>query len=101
MLLDNIRLFDDNVHDWKIIPFVFINKYLGKYLKFHSNLNIHCWLIKKFPKYYQEIIGNWSQKLSCIAKMDSAILSQFTSQLIGNSDTVGVFFFNFLLIKIL
>ena len=44
MLLDK-NVIDDNVHDWKKIPFVFIYKYLEKDFKFHSSLKIHSWLI--------------------------------------------------------
>ena len=33
------RLFDSNFHQWKEIPLLLINKYLGKNLKFHSQLS--------------------------------------------------------------
>ena len=90
------RMYDDNIHDWKIIPSAFISKYLGKNFKFHSNIDITFCQIKKFPKYYQEIIKNWSHELSCKPITPSAILSQFlwfNSQIVINSES---FFFTHL-----
>ena len=71
------RLFDKNFHDWKIVPLFIIEKYLGKYFKFHSNLQIRRNLICKFPTYYQNVINNWSKNLSNEANVPSTILSQF------------------------
>ena len=51
------RLFDNNSHNWKIIPLGFINKYLGKDFKFHSNLQIDSKYVKTFPKYFKEFIN--------------------------------------------
>ena len=31
------RLFDNNFHQWKLIPVYLIRQYLGKKFKFHSN----------------------------------------------------------------
>ena len=35
------RLFDENFHDWKILPFHIIYKSLGKKFVFHSNLKVN------------------------------------------------------------
>ena len=71
------RLFDNNSHNWKIIPLGFINKYLEKNFKFHSNLQIDSKYVQTFPKYFKEIIIAWSRNLACKPDIPSAILSQF------------------------
>ena len=71
------RLFDNNMHKWKIITLGFINKYLGNDFKFHSNLQIDSNYVKTFPKYFKEIITAWSRNLACEPDIPSAILSQF------------------------
>ena len=90
------KLFDENFHDWKIIPLHIIHKSLGKKFVFHSNFKVNKKLIKSFPKYYREIINTWGSKFSCQTLLPSAILSQFllfNSQIqIGNK---SVFFSSF------
>ena len=71
------RLFDENFHDWKILPLHIIHKSLGKKFLFRSNLKVNKKLTKSFPKYYREIINSWGSKFSCQALVPSAILSQF------------------------
>ena len=72
------ELFDENFHDWKIIPLHIIHKSLGKKFVLHSNLKVNKKLTKSFPKYYREIINTWGSKFSCTNFMvPSAILSQF------------------------
>ena len=71
------RLFGNNSHNWKIIPLGFINKYLGKDFKLHSNLQIDSKYVKTFPKYFKEVINAWSKNLACKPNIPSAILSQF------------------------
>ena len=90
------KLFDENFHDWKIIPLHIIHKSLGKKFVFHSNLRVNKKLTKSFPKYYREINYAWGSKFSCQALVPSAILSQFlwfNSQIqIGNK---SLFFSSF------
>ena len=90
------KLFNENFHDWKIIPLHIIHKSLGKKFVFHSNLKVNKKLTKSFLKYYREIINAWGSKFSCQTLVPSAILSQFlwfNSQIqIGNK---GVFFSSF------
>ena len=90
------RLFDENFHDWKILPLHIIHKSLGKKFVFHSNLKVNKKLTKSFPKYYREIINTWGSKFSCQTLVPSAILFQFlwfNSQIqIGNK---SVFFPSF------
>ena len=49
------RLFDNNFHQWKLIPLYLIRQYLGKNSKFPSNLEISHSVLCKFPKFYKEI----------------------------------------------
>ena len=46
------RLFDNNFHQWKLIPVYVFRKYLGKKFKFHSNLEKSHSILCKFPKFY-------------------------------------------------
>ena len=71
------RLYDENFHQWKIIPNNFIKNYLGINFRFHSNVSIKKSIVQKFPKYYQDIIIAWSKNLSTEPKVPSSILSQF------------------------
>ena len=50
------KLYNDNFHEWKIISLRYINRYLGKHFKFHSNLNI--------PPDYSRSWGRLSMQLS-------------------------------------
>ena len=49
------RLYDNNSHNWKIIPWHMITQKLGKKVLFHSNLDVNPKQINRFPQYYQEI----------------------------------------------
>ena len=69
------KLYDENFHEWKIIPLYLINKYFGNNFKFHSNLSIDKKILKNFPKYYEEIFMSWSNHFSSISEVPSCILS--------------------------
>ena len=58
------RLYDDSFHAWKVIPLFPIKNHLGKDVAFHSNLSIKQNIVKKFPKFYQEILTRWGKYLS-------------------------------------
>ena len=45
------KLFDENSHEWKIIPSHLINKYFGKSFKYHSYLSFDRKLFVTFPKF--------------------------------------------------
>ena len=53
------RLFEDNFHDWKVIPLFLIGKNLGKTFKFHNNADISNDILLKFPSFYQNIFIKW------------------------------------------
>ena len=41
-------LFENDFHDWKIIPLFAIGKHLGKNFKFHNNIDISKDILSKF-----------------------------------------------------
>ena len=55
------RLFNENFHDWKILPLHIAHKSLGKRLMFHSNLKVNKKLTKSFPKYcsVEKLLTRW------------------------------------------
>ena len=50
------RLFDDNFHDWKVIPLFLIKKEFGRNFEFHSNADITKCSLNNFPRFYKEIL---------------------------------------------
>ena len=55
------RLFDNNFRQWKFSLLYLIRQYLGKNLKFNSNLEVSHSILCKFPKFYKEIFIRWGQ----------------------------------------
>ena len=72
------RLFDNNFHQWKLIPLYLIRQYLGKNFKFHSNLEVNFSILCKFLKFYKEIFIRWGRNLfSSPAILPSTVACQF------------------------
>ena len=71
------KLFDNNFHQWKLIPLYLICHYLGKFFKFHSNLEVSHSILCKFPKFYKEIFIRWGKHLSSPAILSSTVACQF------------------------
>ena len=91
------RLYDKNMHNWKIIPLALIEKFLGKGFKFHSNMKIENKYIRNFPKYYQKIIIAWYKNFSSLVDLPSAILSQylwFNSKILIDNKSVKIVCFS-------
>ena len=53
------RLFEDDFHDWKVIPLFLIGRHLGKNFKFHNNIDMSNGILSKFPPFYQDIFIKW------------------------------------------
>ena len=53
------RFFEDDFHDSKVVPLFSIGKHLGKYFKFHNNVDINNDLLSKCPSFYQDIFIKW------------------------------------------
>ena len=53
------RLYNENFHEWRLIPLRYIHKAFDKNLKFYSNLHIPSDLICTFPNICQDIITSW------------------------------------------
>ena len=62
------RLYDDSFYAWKEIPLFPIKNHLAKSFVFHSNLGIEQKVVKKFPKFYQQILARWGKYLSSLPK---------------------------------
>ena len=71
------RLYDDSFRAWKVIPLFLIKSHLGKNFVFHSNLCIKQKIVKKFPKFYQEMLKRCGKYLSSPPKDLSAVVFQF------------------------
>ena len=70
------KLYDDNHHEWKIIPLYYTNTYFGKKFYFHLNLFFNFALIDSFPEFYKQIFFNWSSFISN-SEFPSRIQSNF------------------------
>ena len=62
------RFFDNNFHQWKVIPL---------YFKFHSNLDLRKSRLRNFPKYYQGMLYEWGKFVSSSPNLPLAKISQF------------------------
>ena len=71
------KLCDENFHEWKIITFHVINKYLRKSFKFHSCIFFDRKLLIKFSEFYRNILLQWSSSLFASSELPSCILSTF------------------------
>ena len=70
------RLFDNNFHQWKLIPLYLIRQYLGKNFKISFKFRSHS-ILCKFPKFYKEIFIRWGKHLSSPATLPSTVACQF------------------------
>ena len=71
------RLFEDDFHDWKVIPLFLIGKHLGKNFKFHNNIDLSNDILSKFPSFYQDIFIKWIKNYTTKPTLRSMILSEF------------------------
>ena len=71
------RLFDNNSHQWKLIPLYLIVQFFGKNFKFHSNLEVSHSILYEFPMFYKEIFIRWSKHLSSPVTLPSTVACQF------------------------
>ena len=71
------RLFEDDFHDWKVIPLFLIGKHLGKNFKFHNNIDLSKDILSKFPSFYQNIFIKWIKYYTAKLTLRSMILSEF------------------------
>ena len=71
------RLYNENFHDWKLIPLRYIHKAFGKNFRFYSNLHILSNLICTFPTFYQDIITSSCNYDLSPPTLPSTIFSQY------------------------
>ena len=71
------KLCDKNFHEWKIISSHLINKYFGKSFKLYSCLSFDRKLLIKFPKFYKNILFQWSSSFLASSELPSCIFPNF------------------------
>jgi len=71
------KLYDNNFHEWKIIPLHLIAKNFGSKFNFHSNLSFNNNLLDDFPLFYKNLFNFWSKRLSVSPELPSLILSSY------------------------
>ena len=72
------RLFEDDFHDWKVIPLFLIGKHLGKNFKLHNNIDINNDLLLKFLSFYQHTFIKWINNYTATPTLPSIIFSEFS-----------------------
>ena len=65
------RLYNENFDEWKLIPLHYVKRYLGKDVKFYSNVKIPNKILDK------EILGSWGKYYFQAPTVPSAIGSQY------------------------
>ena len=53
------RLFENDFHDWKVIPLFLTGKHLGKNFKFHNNIDKNNDILSKLPSFCKDIFIKW------------------------------------------
>ena len=71
------KLYDQNSHDWKLIPMHFNNNAFGTNFIFHSNLSFKTSVLHQFLNFYANILQSWKRNFSHISYTPSCIGSQF------------------------
>ena len=70
------RLYDDKLHEWKLISLHLIKSTFGKNFKSHSDLDFDDSKIFAFPSFYKQLFRNWRKYLPYSVNIPSSILSQ-------------------------
>ena len=71
------KQFDENFHEWIVIPLHLIYITFRENLKFQSNLSYNTKLLTSFPVFYKNIFRYWSQHFTFSPDLPSCILSSF------------------------
>ena len=90
------RLFEDDFHDWKVIPLFLIGRHLSKNFKFHNNIDMSNDILSKFPPFYQDIFIKWRNNFTSKSSLSSVDLSEviwFHSNIKVDSKPVHFSFF--------
>ena len=64
MFLDR-KIYDENFHEWKIIPSYIIKKIFRENFIFRPCFEPSISSLKIVPNFYEEMITNWAKSLSC------------------------------------
>ena len=79
------RLYNENFHEWKVIPLLFICITFSQNFEFHSNVSYDTKLLTSFLVFYKNIFSYWSKHFTFSPELPSCILS---TCLCYNKDTL-------------
>ena len=71
------KVYDDSLHEWKLILLYLIEESFGTSFKLHSNLIFKSNKTKFFQLFYREIILNWIKNLAMMAEIPPCVLLQY------------------------
>ena len=70
-------MFEDNFHDWKVIPLFLVGKHLGKNFKFHNNVDANNDILSKFLSFHRDVFITWINNYTSKPTVPSMILFDF------------------------
>ena len=71
------RLFQDDFHNWKVIPLFLIGKNLGKSFKNHHNIDINNDALSKFTSFFLDVFIKWINDYTAKPTLPFMILCKF------------------------
>ena len=70
-------MFQDDFHDWRVIPLFLIGKKLRKNFKFHNNIDINNDILSKFLSFHQDVLIKLKNNYTAKPNLPSMALSEF------------------------
>ena len=70
------RLFEDDFHDWKVIPLFLIGKHFDNNFKFHNNFDINNDILSNFSSFYEDTFIKWINNYTAKPTLPFMILSE-------------------------
>ena len=91
------KLFEDNFHDWKVIPLFLVGKHVGENFKFHNNIDANNNMLLRFPSFHQDVFIKWINNYPSKPTVPSMILFEviwFNSNIKVDNKPVHFSFFS-------
>ena len=70
-------MFQDDFHDWRVIPLFLIGKKLRKNFNFHNNIDIKNDILSKFLSFHQDVLIKLKNNYTTKPNLPSMALSEF------------------------
>ena len=70
------RLFEDDFHDWKVIPLFLIGKHFDNNFKFQNNFDINNGILSNFSSFYEDTFIKWINNYTAKPTLLFMILSE-------------------------